>query len=87
MTISATTHELKEFFLSECHDENLATRLVDRFLHTFGGDNFYVPKKMQNTHKRDVEIRALFNGFNHFELAQAYNLTTRRIRVILANKQ
>lgn len=64
--------------------EAAAECLVDRIVQRLGGTHVYLPKKSsrerQATH---VEIAALFNGTNLFELAKRYGMTPRHVRRIL----
>jgi len=46
-----------------------------------GGTTIYLPKTDSLLRPvRDANIKAEFNGFNHIELAQKYNVTDRWIR-------
>lgn len=86
MTTSATVNELTDVFFEVCNDASLAQRLTHAFCTAFGGDMFYLPKAALKNSTRNAEIRALFDGLNYRELAQAYDLTPRQIRVIVDGK-
>lgn len=87
MSASATIDELADLFFAECNDLNLANRLADVLVKNWGGTSFYLPKQKGKCSRRNAEIKALFTGKNHRELANAYDLTERTIRVILCAKK
>ena len=88
MTTHATLNEIQELFLCEMkgvpNANKIAARFLDSLKNRFAGETLYIPKG--GISKRNNEIRALFDGLNHRELAAAYNLTQRQIRVILNGK-
>jgi Mor family transcriptional regulator len=58
---------------------------VLRLCAQFGGEQIYIHKLAELAKaSRDRDIVAAFNGRNHLELARKYNLTSKRIRQILA---
>lgn len=83
MTTSATLNEIRELLLIECNDNSLANRFISQLRRKFAGEMLYIPRDISG---RNAEIRALFDGLNYRELAQAYDLTPRQIRVIVDGK-
>lgn len=71
--------------LDEQTASQIANELANRIAEHWGGSMFYVTK--QNTwqyHERDLAIWQAFNGDNHFELVQKFNLSLPYIYEILA---
>jgi len=59
-----------------------------KLLTTFGGESIYFPKPDSVIRAgRDRKIYKEFNGFNFRELAIAYQLTTRQIRIIIQEQR
>lgn len=64
--------------------------VVDTLMAEFGGDTIQVPMlfafpkdPMRRIEQRDEEIYSEFDGRNHFELAEKYNVSTRAIHDIV----
>lgn len=57
--------------------------VADRIRHRLSGSDLYIRKRALSPSARAKEIRDRFNGRNIGELADAYNLSARRIRQIL----
>jgi len=67
--------------------EAAAASLVERIILRLGGTHIYLPKRTSRDKNRvHNEIAERFNGKNLFELAQAYGITPRHVRRILAKK-
>jgi len=67
--------------------EAAAASLVERIVLRLGGTHVYLPKRTSRDRNRvHNEIAERFNGRNLFELAQAYGVTPRHVRRILAKK-
>ncbi|WP_019672275.1 Mor transcription activator family protein [Psychrobacter lutiphocae] len=65
--------------------EQIAFHLADRMTAHWGGSMLYVPKNTPaELHKRDLAIWQDFNGTNHHQLAQKYQLSMVTIYQILA---
>ena len=87
---------LNEFFelistgLNDCkndHPEKAALIITDRIKRNFGGTLLYIPKNTnQDLVGRNKQIQAEFNGSNHLELSNKYNLTIQRIYKILKKR-
>lgn len=68
--------------------ENIAIELgidnIKALFKEFGGTSVYFPtKKMIYKEARDREIISEYNGFNHKELADKYNMSESYIRAII----
>ena len=62
-----------------------ANSLADRLADHWGGQNISFPKDFRwKLAKLELEIYDRFNGRNYDELAQAYNMTERGIRKLIA---
>ena len=63
---------------------DFARALVDQLAHDWGGQQLYVPKRYQrNLLQRDTQIFKDFDGYNHKELADKYNLGIHAIYSII----
>ncbi len=63
----------------------IAGELANRLAEHWGGSMFYVTKNNAwQYHERDLQIWEAFNGNNHFELVQKFNLSLPYIYEILA---
>lgn len=85
VVIARTTHSLLVAHLGL--DAQRAREVAERYAlamgDAFSGEMFYFPKGAALAiQQRDEEIRALFNGRNHRELARAFSLSVARIYTI-----
>ncbi|MEE9356935.1 Mor transcription activator family protein [Candidatus Vondammii sp. HM_W22] len=93
----AHTAELLQSFagLPEVQANQVATALVDKMRHNWGGQLVYFPKgKEIDIDERDRNIWSDFNGHNQTELAEKYNMTIqgvyqrlRKIRALVSAEQ
>lgn len=71
--------------LDEETASQIANELANRLAEHWGGSMFYVTKhNAWQYHERDLAIWEAFNGNNHFELVQKFNLSLPYIYEILA---
>lgn len=65
----------------------IGVKAANQVRKALGGTQFYVPKSSSlDIVRRDLQILEEFNGSNHAELAQKFNLTVRRIYDIIAEQ-
>lgn len=63
--------------------EEIGLENLCKMLSVVGGATIYIPKLESYLRPvRDKHIKAEFNGWNHLELAQKYNITDRLVREI-----
>ena len=78
LTLEMLSDNIWKKVAEEIGPENLC-----KMLSVVGGATIYIPKLESILRPvRDKHIKAEFNGWNHLELAQKYNITDRLVREI-----
>lgn len=79
-----TIASLTEHHISQDIADQVANHLRTQIATAWGGQGIYIPKDYQaKLSDRDEQIYAEFNGRNHSDLAQKYNLNINRIYEII----
>lgn len=63
---------------------DVSQQVIDEVVQVFGGQPIYWPKLAHHQAKRNAAIFDAYNGHNKEALARQYDITPRRIEVIIA---